>query len=475
MKTALLRSLLGVLLCLAMSAWAQGGSGTVSGSVLQARGQQPLAGVKVSAASSALASPRTTLTDARGHYQLPSLPAGLYTLRFEKESFQASTRVDVKVEAGQTLTVSVELSPLASPLPPAVASGTASHSFSPLAPFAPPLRLESDGVAWMVVPRAGDIRDRAPPWALPQASTLAPEGAGQSLFFTPGSRPLRDSDTRGHGVNPTIDTEEERVSTYTLQVSTASYALTRGYLERDSLPAEEAVRVEDFVNTFELGEDGDAVGPFVIHVEGFPSPSRKGYHVVRVSVRAREDFTDVGVQLEFDRKAVARYRLVGYENQSATPEPFDDDAEPVAVPLAAGTSVTAVYEVKLMGPAIAFGTLRVLYEEGENTMWRRVQKLLPSSVLRSSATRVAPSTRLTYVAAAFAEKLRGSYWTRTLDWARLHALWQEIGEPLASRPDVVELGALIKKAGTLDQRKDRFGPPGSLSNMDPDNLPAPGR
>lgn len=108
-------------------------------------------------------------------------------------------------------------------------------------------------------------------------------------------------------------------------------------------------------------------------------------------------------------------------------------------------------------------------------MWRRVQKLLPSSVLRSSATRVAPSTRLTYVAAAFAEKLRGSYWTRTLDWARLHALWQEIGEPLASRPDVVELGALIKKAGALDQRRDRFGPPGSLSNMDPDNLPASGR
>ncbi|MFY2562102.1 YfbK domain-containing protein [Corallococcus terminator] len=469
MKTALLRSLCGVLLCLATSAWAQVGS--VSGAVLHARGQQPLAGVKVSATSTALPSPRTVLTDARGHYQLPSLPAGLYTLRFEKESFQAVTRADVKVEAGQALTVQVELSPL----PPAVTSGAASHPFSPLAPFAPPLRLESDGVAWMVVPRAGDIRDRAPPWALPQVPVLGPDGAMVQSLFTPGSRPLRDSDTRGHGVNPTIDTEEERISTYTLQVSTASYALTRGYLERDSLPAEEAVRVEDFVNSFGPGEDGDVVGPFAIHVEGFPSPSRKGYHVVRVSVRALEAFTDVGVQLEFDRKAVARYRLVGYENQSATPEPFDDDAEPVPVPLAAGASVTAVYEVKLIGPAIAFGTLRVLYEEGENTMWRRVQKLLPSSVLRSSAARVAPATRLTYVAAAFAEKLRGSPWTRTLDWARLHALWQEVGEPLAGRPDVVELGALIKKAGALDQRKDRFGPAGSLSNMDPDNLPGPGK
>ncbi|TQF15357.1 DUF3520 domain-containing protein [Myxococcus llanfairpwllgwyngyllgogerychwyrndrobwllllantysiliogogogochensis] len=472
MKTALLRSLCGVLLCLATSAWAQ--AGTVAGSVLQARSQQPLAGVKVSATSPVLPAPRTVLTDAKGHYQLAQLPAGLYALRFEKESFQAVTRADVKVESGQTLTVQVELAPVTSSPPAAATNGTASHAFAPLAPFAPPLRLESDGVAWMVVPRAGDIRDRAPPWALPQLSVLGPDGTNQSLF-APGSKPLRDSDTRGHGVNPTIDTEEERISTYTFQVSTASYALTRGYLERDSLPAEEAVRVEDFVNSFEVGEDGDVVGPFVIHVEGFPSPSRKGYHVVRVSVRARESFTDVGVQLEFDRKAVARYRLVGYENQSATPEPFDDDAEPESVPLAAGTSVTAIYEVKLIGPAIAFGTLRVLYEEGENTMWRRVQKLLPSSVLRSSSARVAASTRLVYVAAAFAEKLRGSYWTRTLDWPRLHALWQDIGEPLVSRQDVVELGALIKKAGALDQRKDRFGPPGSLSTMDPDTGPGPGR
>ncbi|WP_223782571.1 von Willebrand factor type A domain-containing protein [Myxococcus sp. AS-1-15] len=460
-KSALLRSLCGVLLCLAAPAWAQ--VGEVTGVVSEAKDARLLAGVKVHATSPALPSPRTVTTDERGQYRLASLPVGLYTLRFERESFQPVTREGVRVEAGRTLGVAVALQALP----------VSHHPFASLTPFAPPLRLESDGVAWMAVPREGDIRDRAPPWALPQVSLLAAEGSGERRYV-PGSKFLRDSDLRGHGVNPTIDTEEENASTYPLRVSTASYALTRGHLERDSLPAEEAVRVEDFVNSFSPKEGGENAGPFIVDVEGFPSPSRKGYHVVRVTLRTRAAFSDVGVQLEFDKRAVARYRLVGYENPSATPpEPLGDDVTPDPVPLAAGATVTAIYEVKLIAPAIAFGVLRILYEEGEDTMWRRAHKLLPSSALRSSMARASPDTRLTYVAAAFAEKLRGSPWTRSLDWARLHALWQDLGEPLVSRPDVANLGALIKQAGTLDARKERPGADGA--SLDPDLLPSSGR
>ncbi|AGC48289.1 hypothetical protein MYSTI_07017 [Myxococcus stipitatus DSM 14675] len=465
MKTAFLRYLCGVLLCLASSAWAQEGS--VSGAVLQAPGQQPLEGVKVSAQSPVLPVPRGAVTDARGHFALTALPAGRYTLRFEKESFQSVIRTDVRVEAGQALALKVELVSVGT----GAVSTAPAHAFSPLAPLAPPQRWESDGVAWMASARSGDIRDRAPPWVLPQESSPSPSVAN-SLMLAPGSKLLRDLDPRGFGVNPTIDTEEERISTYPLRVSTASYVLTKGYLARDTLPPEESVRVEDFVNSFDLGEPGELVGPFKLHVEGYPSPSRKGYHFVRVSLHSLEDFSDVGMQVEFDRRVVARYRLVGYEQTSATPEPLDDDAEPEAVPMKAGASVTAIYEVKLIGPGISFATARVLYEVGENTSWRRAYKYLPSSTLRSSSARAAPESRLAFVAAAFAEKLRGSHWTRSLDWARLHALWQDIGAPLTGRPDVVELGALIKKAGSLDQRKDREG---SLSNLDPDASPVPGK
>ncbi|WP_338863646.1 YfbK domain-containing protein [Myxococcus stipitatus] len=471
MKTALLRYLLGVLLCLASSAWALEGS--LSGTVVHAQTQEPLAGVKVSAESPALTSPRTTVTDAKGKYVLALLPEGLYTLRFERESCEPVIRADVRVEAGRALTVRVELSSIKAVghIVAQSASSNIPRKFPPLASLASPQQWESDGIAWRSGGQEGDIRDRAPPWVLPQESS-PPTNLSSSELRIQGSKLLRDADTRGFGVNPTIDTEEERISTYPLWGRTASYAMTRGYLERDTLPPEESVRVEDFVNSFELGDPGDEVGPFKVQVEGFPSPVRRGYHVVRVSLQALESFSDVGVQLEFERKVVARYRLVGYELTSATPEPRDDDAKPVPVPMKAGTSVTAIYEVKLIGPNISFATLRVLYEAGEGTSWRRAYKFLPSSTLRSSSARAAPATRLAYVAAAFAEKLRGSHWTQSLDWSRLHALWQDIGEPLMSRPEVVELGALIKKAGTLDHRKVREG---SLSNPDPDAAPSTGK
>ncbi|WP_342376342.1 von Willebrand factor type A domain-containing protein [Myxococcus stipitatus] len=471
MKTALLRYLLGVLLCFASSAWALEGS--LSGTVVHAQTKEPLARVKVSAESPALTVPRTTVTDAKGNYILTLLPEGLYTLRFAHEGFLPVIRADVRVVAGQALTVNVEL--VAGDDDDDVlfsrSSSRPRRSFPPLSSLASPQQWESDGIAWRSGGQEGDIRDRAPPWVLPQESSPPTNPASLELRVS-GSHLLRDADTRGLGVNPTIDTEEERISTYPLWGRTASYAMARGYLERDTLPPEESVRVEDFVNSFELGDPGDEVGPFKVQVEGFPSPVRKGYHVVRVSLQALESFSDVGVQLEFDRKVVARYRLVGYELTSATPEPRDDDAKPVPVPMKAGASVTAIYEVKLIGPNISFATLRVLYEAGEGTRWRRAYKYLPSSTLRSSSARVAPATRLAYVAAAFAEKLRGSHWTQSLDWARLHALWQDIGAPLTSRPDVVELGALIKKAGTLDHRKVREG---SSSNQDPDAAPVPGK
>lgn len=481
MKTAFLRYVCGILLCLASSAWAREGS--LSGTVVHAQTRDPLAGVKVSAESPVLTVPRTTVTDAKGKYVLALLPEGLYTLRFEREYCEPVIRTDVRVEAGRALTVRVELASIkvvgdrvaledSSDIPRFGSLNDSSdvpREFPPLASLASPQQWESDGIAWRSRGKEGDIRDRAPPWVLPQESS-PPTSLSNSELRVSGSKLLSDADTRGLGVNPTIDTEEERISTYPLWGRTASYAMTRGYLERDTLPPEESVRVEDFVNSFELGDPGDEVGPFKVQVEGFPSPVRRGYHVVRVSLQALESFSDVGVQLEFERKVVARYRLVGYELTSATPEPRDDDAKPVPVPMKAGASVTAIYEVKLIGPNISFATLRVLYEAGEGTSWRRAYKYLPSSTLRSSSARAAPATRLAYVAAAFAEKLRGSHWTQSLDWSRLHALWQDIGEPLVSRPEVVELGALIKKAGTLDHRKAREA---SLPNLDPDAAPTP--
>jgi Ca-activated chloride channel homolog len=88
------------------------------------------------------------------------------------------------------------------------------------------------------------------------------------------------------GVNPTVETSEESTSTFSVATDTAAYTLTRSYLERNALPDMASVRVEDFVNAFDYGySTGDA--DFTLDLDGFPSPNRKGYHVVRIGLKAR--------------------------------------------------------------------------------------------------------------------------------------------------------------------------------------------
>ena len=447
MKPALFQVLCALCLLLAAPVLASGGPPqglSAFGVVVRAVDRKPLTGVSVVATSPALAEPRRTVTNADGGYGFSNLAEGVYSLRFEKESFQAVVRADLTVLPGKQVRVDVALTPVAASQPLILAQ---------------PLP---------------DDRERAPAWTLQHLPVLVPDGAWQSIYRASLGKPVSGIETRGFGVNPTIDTEESRVSEYPVAADTSAYAAARDYLSRDILPGEGVVRTEGFINSFDLGSEGEPYGPFLLHVEGFPSPSRKGYHVVRVTVTAREAVREVGVQLEFNRKAVARYRLVGYEYLSPSPEPLESGEELKMFPLEAGQSVTAIHEVKVQGPSIAFGLLRVRYEQGTSRSWRRVQMLMPSSTLRSEYSRATASTRLAYVASAFAEKLRGSFWTRTLDWPRLLTLWEGMGEPLRSRKDVVELGTLIRKAQALDTRKERFERLMPSGSSDFDDVPSLG-
>jgi len=54
-----------------------------------------------------------------------------------------------------------------------------------------------------------------------------------------------------YGVNPFISTERDHLSTFAIDVDTASYSVMRNYLADGNLPPFDAVRVEEFVNYFE--------------------------------------------------------------------------------------------------------------------------------------------------------------------------------------------------------------------------------
>ncbi len=102
-------------------------------------------------------------------------------------------------------------------------------------------------------------------------------------------QPFPDMYFQHYGVNPTIDTAEEPTSTFSVDVDTASYNVARAYLERQALPPEEAIRVEEFISSFDYhysppGEEE----VFRLQAEAFPSPNRLGYHVLHLGLKGFE-------------------------------------------------------------------------------------------------------------------------------------------------------------------------------------------
>ncbi|MDH4183135.1 MAG: von Willebrand factor type A domain-containing protein [Nitrospinota bacterium] len=496
----------------------------------------------------------------------------------------------------------------------------------------------------------------------PPAHAPAPEPASPfARLKVVNDKPFHDMYFKHYGVNPTIDTEEEPFSTFAVDVDTASYTMARSYLDRGHLPEEDAIRVEEFVNAFDYGYTPPSEEAFGLHAEAFPSPSRRGYHLLHIGIKGREvkaenrkpanlvfvvdtsgsmetenrlglvkkglgylvdqlhdddtvgivaygshayevlrptsgrekssilralndlyptgstnaqagihmgyamaasvlkkgginriilcsdgvanngvatgadgifqtvkDKADMGItistigfgmgnyndtlmerladqgdgnyyyvdreeetrrvfvenltgmlqviakdvkiQMEFDKDTVARYRLLGYENRGLKKEDFANDRID-AGEIGAGHSVTAIYEVKFTKKSGDLGTLRIRYKKPEGGASTLIERRLSSEIVRVTIEKAPPYARLAMVAAAFAEKLRGSYWARNIGYDQIQNLHGRIGGQLAGRKDVVELGDMITRAKGLDRREDKFEKEAPLAMMDFDNLP----
>jgi Ca-activated chloride channel family protein len=104
----------------------------------------------------------------------------------------------------------------------------------------------------------------------------------------PNDQPYDDMFFEKYGVNPFIDTEDDHLSTFALDVDTGSYTIARRYVTDGNLPPEDAVRVEEFVNYFYQDYAYPLEGQaFAIHVDGasFPFAETERYRVMRVGIQ----------------------------------------------------------------------------------------------------------------------------------------------------------------------------------------------
>ena len=92
-----------------------------------------------------------------------------------------------------------------------------------------------------------------------------------------------------YGVNPFIDTEDDRFSTFAVDVDTASYTVMRRFVRDGALPDPDSVRVEEYVNFFDQDYAPPRNDAFAIHLDGSPSPFGGADHwLMRVGLQAKE-------------------------------------------------------------------------------------------------------------------------------------------------------------------------------------------
>ncbi|HEX6141766.1 MAG TPA: VWA domain-containing protein [Geminicoccaceae bacterium] len=138
--------------------------------------------------------------------------------------------------------------------------------------------------------RLGSRSDGSMPAAAPVARERAyPRGAAEAQGLVVQSEPWRERYPHA-AANPVRLVAEEPVSTFSIDVDTASYANVRRYLNDGSLPPVDAVRTEELINYFDYDYPlpEDPARPFLADIALFDSPWDAGSRLLRIGLQGYE-------------------------------------------------------------------------------------------------------------------------------------------------------------------------------------------
>jgi Ca-activated chloride channel family protein len=168
---------------------------------------------------------------------------------------------------------------------------------------------------------AAPATTQAPSAAMVLRKQVAPTGSFASPVAHPPHQPpqmMPPQDTAQYEhaeANPVVRTAEQPVSTFSLDVDSASYANVRRFLRQGRTPPRDAVRVEEMVNYFDYDYPApkDKTEPFQATVTVMPTPWNKDTKLMHVGIRG----------YDIDRTQRPRLNLVLLLDVSGSMEPTD--------------------------------------------------------------------------------------------------------------------------------------------------------
>ena len=111
---------------------------------------------------------------------------------------------------------------------------------------------------------------------------------GDTGYVPPAPQPYDTTFFQNYGVNPFIDARADHLSTFAMDVDTASYSVARRFVLDGNRPDPDSVRVEEFVNYFDQEYPQPRRGAFGIHIDGARSPFTHDTWIARVGIQGRD-------------------------------------------------------------------------------------------------------------------------------------------------------------------------------------------
>jgi Ca-activated chloride channel family protein len=238
---------------------AEGRAGRIEGRVIDAATNRPISGATVRVSPSG-ASARS---GGNGSFAIGGLAAGSYQVTCSKPGYRAEPSSRMKMSAGGTLRHTCKLRRIRN------------------APAPEPAKEEA----------AADGRG-APVVSGPRL-TKSPALRRPVMIRPPHTPPPRDGDFNREGYehrgeNPFVGTADEPLSTFSIDVDTASYSNVRRFLEQGRLPPADAIKIEELINYFSY-DDPDPKGnlPFSANTEISTAPWNSSHRLVRIGLQGR--------------------------------------------------------------------------------------------------------------------------------------------------------------------------------------------
>jgi Ca-activated chloride channel family protein len=214
---------------------------------------------------------RTTVTDAGGRFRFEKVIGGSYEIRASIAGFQS---VSMKIAVVNDRPIPAVRIALARPSPNA-APADAKDRFKadvPLGSPPPPASLSAESVRV-----GGNVVG-----GLPSVMTMARHGG-------PHNTEAYDKidENRFHRVT------DDPLSTFSIDVDTASYSNVRRFLNQGTLPPADAVRVEELINYFRfVYKDSEDGAPFSVTTEVAACPWNPRHRLALIGLQARRLTTE---------------------------------------------------------------------------------------------------------------------------------------------------------------------------------------